>query len=76
MEKTYKKHAEKELTKLRLKEDEVSDEKWIAALVSRSTFATLRTVFNDQPYVTPITIVYDPETHALLSRSKGWSSPC
>ena len=66
MEKTHKKHAEKELTKLRLKEDEVSDEKWIAALVSRSTFATLGTVFNDQPYVTPITFVYDPERHALF----------
>lgn len=66
MEKNHKKHAEKALTKVRLKEDEVSDQDWITDLVTRCAYGTLGTVYKGQPYVTPVTYMFNPGSHSIF----------
>lgn len=65
MEKSHKKHAEKALTQVRLKDDQVDDQEWIVDLVNRCIYGTLGTVYEDQPFVTPVTYVFIPESHSI-----------
>lgn len=65
MEKSHKKYAEKALTQVRLKEDQVEDQDWITDLVVRCVYGALGTVYKDQPYVTPVTYVFIPENHSI-----------
>ena len=66
MEKRHKKHAEKALTQVRLKDDQVEDQEWIVDLVNRCIYGSLGTVYNDQPYVTPVTYVFIPESNSVI----------
>lgn len=66
MGKSHKKHAEKALTQVRLKDDEVEDQEWIIDMVNRCVYGTLGTVYKDQPYVTPVTYVFIPDSHSIF----------
>lgn len=59
------KHLEKPRAEVRRKEDAVTDEAWLEALLIRGAFGTLGTSYQDQPFVTPVLYVYIPQDHKL-----------
>lgn len=65
LSKNVQKHLNKARSEIRRKEDAVSDEAWLKALLTRGAFGTLGTSYQDQPFVTPVLYVYIPEEHKL-----------
>ena len=63
--KTTIKYAEAPREKVRRTEYQVEDEAWIKELVKVGELATIASVHEDQPFITPISYVYIEEAHAI-----------
>jgi nitroimidazol reductase NimA-like FMN-containing flavoprotein (pyridoxamine 5'-phosphate oxidase superfamily) len=44
---------------------EVEEEVWFKDFLARATFGSLATVYEGQPFITPLLFVYDEATHAI-----------
>jgi nitroimidazol reductase NimA-like FMN-containing flavoprotein (pyridoxamine 5'-phosphate oxidase superfamily) len=53
------------LTKMRRKDREITDKKWIIALLDRAGFGVLATCKDGQPFTVARNFAYDPEKHAI-----------
>lgn len=65
MSSLHKRHAEKDLTQVRLKEDEVVEDAWIEMILQRGTHAVLGTIYEGQPFVTPILYYFAKDKKAI-----------
>lgn len=65
MEKSHEKHAKKPRTELRQKEYQVSDDTWIKYILNQGSHGTLASVYEGQPYITPILYLYDEADQAI-----------
>ncbi|MGD8455978.1 MAG: pyridoxamine 5'-phosphate oxidase family protein [Anaerolineales bacterium] len=59
------KYASKPRHEVRRKEYAVDDDVWIESLLTRSLYGTLGTVYETQPFLTPLLFVYAAEEHAI-----------
>lgn len=65
VDKNTKKYASAPRDEVRRTEYQVKDEGWIKELVKAGEFASIASIHDDQPFVTPMSYVYVEEEHAL-----------
>ncbi len=64
--KNTRKHLEKPRSELRRADHGVTDQAWIKALLQRGAYGTLATSHQDQPFITPLSYVYQADERRLF----------